>query len=517
MSRLGKILLLVAGFCILISGVSKVILGGWHNYMYVGIVIFFMGVIVSFIVDLSFYKEFFVMRTTKHGMNMGVLILLFILGVFAVNFLAVKNNKKWDLTAEGLNSLSDQSVKILKSLDAPLSIKFFYRGGTEGVASVQGQFKELTEMYKDESSQFSVEFIDSIKRPGLAKEYGVSRATAQVFVDYKGKRNSVEPLTEEGLTKALLKATRTSNKKVFMTTGHGEKSVEDTGPTGLSEFQKSLKDSGYDVETLSLIDQKEVPQGADAVFIVGPQTSFLKPELAKLRDYARRGGKIFIAIDPGLSHNLALLTKSLGVEFRNDYVLDQFGQLLGASAAMALGRSYGTTDITKDFSGRMTMFHLASSVSKAPDTEFTISDLVKTGDTSFSSDKIAHGQVEVQADRRGPHTLGVLVQGVMPEEGITKKDTEGKGREFTATVFGDSDFLSNQLLYQQMNRDLGLNASAYLLKENELISIRPKQPKGTTLTLSSVQFWIFVFGVIVPIPLFLFGLSGFTWYRRRSA
>ena len=141
------------------------------------------------------------MRTTKHGMNMGVLILLFILGVFAVNFLAVKNNKKWDLTAEGLNSLSDQSVKILKSLDAPLSIKFFYRGGTEGVASVQGQFKELTEMYKDESSQFSVEFIDSIKRPGLAKEYGVSRATAQVFVDYKGKRKT--PINSLAMPRSL--------------------------------------------------------------------------------------------------------------------------------------------------------------------------------------------------------------------------------------------------------------------------------------------------------------------------
>lgn len=515
MSRLGKALMLIAGFCILAAGLVRTVLGGWHDSLYIAIGLFLVCLIAGFIRDVAFYKEFFTMRTTKHGMNMGVLILIFIVGLTAVNFMAVRHNKKWDLTSEGLNSLSDQSKKVLGQIDDEMKIFFFYRGGTEGVDEAKNRFKELVTLYQDENGKLNVQYVDSIKRPGLAKDYGVEKAAASVYVDYKGKRNEVDPLTEEGLTTALLKATRKENKKVVFTTGHGEKSVQDTGPTGVSEFESALKGAGYDVETISLVDKGAVPEKTDAVMILGPQTAFLDAELKALRDYARQGGHILIAADPGYRHNMALLTKSFGVEFKNDYVLDQFGQLLGASAAMALGRSYGMTDITRDFEGRMTMFHLASSLAKDSSTKFTAQEVVQTGDTSFTSDRIAQGRVEVQADRKGPHTVGYTVKGILPEDGKTEESKDGK--EFTAVIYGDSDFLSNQLLYQQLNRDLALNSMAYMLKETNMISIRPKQPEGTTLTLSRTQFWLYLFGIILPVPILLFGAGSVTWYRRRSA
>ena len=518
MSRMGKALFLISGFSFLVMCLVRTVLGGWHDSLFITLGLFLVCFGMALVKERNFFKEFFTMRTTKHGMNMGVLILFFIVGLIAVNFLAVRHNLKWDLTSEKLNSLSDQSVKAVKQIDEDLKVYFFFRGGTEGVEEVQGRFKEMVELFKDENSKVAVEFVDAIKRPGLAKQYGVEKSTASVFLDYKGKRNEVDPLTEEGMTMALLKVTRASNKKVLLTTGHGERSAQDTGPTGLSELERALKGAGYDVETVSLVDKTAVPEKTDAVMVLGPQTAFLELELKILRDYARAGGKVFIAADPGSRHNIALLTKVFGVEFKNDYVLDQMGQLVGASAAMALGRGYGPTDITRDFDGKMTMFHLASSVKKDASTQFTVDDIVQTGDTSFTTDEVADGRVEVKKERRGPHTVGVTVKGKLEEDGANKKlDGAAESKEFAAVIYGDSDFFSNQLLHQQLNRDLTMNSVAYLLKETSMISIRPKQPAGTTLTLTRSQFWIFLFGVILPLPVGLFGFGGFSWYRRRNA
>jgi len=517
-SRLGKTLLLIAGFCILVFAAVRTVLGGWHDSLFIPMGIGFLCMLGNFIKDISFYKEFFTMRTTKHGMNMGLLILLSIIFLFALNFMAIRHNVKWDLTEEGLNSLSDQTVKILTPIKDEVKIRFFYRGGSEGVAQVRERFREMVGLYKDENNHVKTEFIDSIKRPGLAKEYGVNQPGATVFLDYKGKRNRVDPLSEEGLTTALVKATRDKNKKVYVLIGHGEMDIENSGVDGASEFKKALQDSGYDVEILNLLDKGAVPKGAELLAILGPTTAFLAAELKAMSDYTREGGRFFIAADPGTRNNVARLTKTLGIEFNNDYVLDQFGQIIGASAAMALGREYGMTDITKGFrSGMMTTFHLATSLKKADDTNFTVEEVVKTGGTSFTSDQISNGRMEVNSNRRGPHIIAMTSTGKLSAVDKSKDSNNSKIKEFSAVVIGDSDFLGNQFLFQQLNRDLALNSIAYLLKETNLISIRPKQPIGTTLTLSRNQFWGYIFGVILPIPILLFGLGGFSWYRRRNA
>jgi ABC-type uncharacterized transport system involved in gliding motility auxiliary subunit len=509
MSTLGKILFGIAGLSALVVAVVRTVFGGWVDWLYVPFFAVFIGMIASLIVDIKFYKEFLTMRTTKHGMNMLSLIGLTIVLLVAINFMAIRNNKKWDLTNEGLNSISDQTKKVLAKIDDKATVRFFYREGTEGVNQVRAQFKEVIELYSDENPNVQIEFVNSIRRPGLAKEYGVDRAAAMVFIDYKGKRNRVDPLSEEGLTTAIVKATRDKNKRVAILTGHGEMSISETGPDGAAELKSALEDGGYDVEELSLVDKGAVPEEIDLVMILGPKTSLLDPELQALRDYTKAGGDLFIAADPGERHNLALLTKPYGIQFNNDYVLDQFGQILGASAAMALGREYGSNDITKDFNpGMMTLFHLASSLEKASDTEgLTVEDVVKTGDTRFATNEIAQGQVEVSTDNRGPHTVA------MTSKGKGEKD----GSEFSVVVIGDSDFLSNQLFYQHLNRDLAMNSVAYQLKESNLISIRPRQPKGTTLTLTEMTSMIYLWAVILPMPIFMFGLGGFSWYRRRNA
>jgi hypothetical protein len=82
---------------------------------------------------------------------------------------------------------------------------------------------------------------------------------------------------------------------------------------------------------------------------------------------------------------------------------------------------------------------------------------------------------------------------------------------------GDSDFLNNQMLKRNLNRDLLLNSLFTLAKEENMVSITPKEITATELSLTDNKFYIFLFAFIVPLPLLMLLTSGALWYRRRNA
>jgi ABC-type uncharacterized transport system involved in gliding motility auxiliary subunit len=82
-------------------------------------------------------------------------------------------------------------------------------------------------------------------------------------------------------------------------------------------------------------------------------------------------------------------------------------------------------------------------------------------------------------------------------------------------VFGDSDFASNSGLGVPGNRDLFMNAVSWLAQQENLISIRPRDPDDRRVTLTAqaqtAVFWLSLF--IIPGLLLLAGVQ--TWWRRR--
>ncbi len=78
---------------------------------------------------------------------------------------------------------------------------------------------------------------------------------------------------------------------------------------------------------------------------------------------------------------------------------------------------------------------------------------------------------------------------------MTSKGPASEGKSFAAVVFGDSDFISNRGMLAGINRDLALNAFAQLTNQADLISIRPKLPKGNrtdafwSTTLGDYSYW----------------------------
>ena len=71
----------------------------------------------------DFYKG----RGAKYGTLSIISILVFLGILVAVNYLGTRQNKRWDFTANQVFSLSDQTVKILRELQEPVTFTVFER------------------------------------------------------------------------------------------------------------------------------------------------------------------------------------------------------------------------------------------------------------------------------------------------------------------------------------------------------------------------------------------------------
>src|SRR5688572_23912287 len=98
---------------------------------------------------------FFTRRSARYG-TIATISLVVMLGILvAVNYLSNRRNQRWDLTANQFNSLSEQSQKVLQSLDAPMKLLVFDQRLNFD------RYRESLNQYGETSRQVTVEFVDA--------------------------------------------------------------------------------------------------------------------------------------------------------------------------------------------------------------------------------------------------------------------------------------------------------------------------------------------------------------------
>lgn len=507
MSKKSKILFLICAVSFVILMVLRFIIGGWVTYFWLPFGISVFSFIAAVVIDFRFYYEFLTLKTTRNGMNMGALISIAFAVALSANYLAHRFNRTFDMTEEKLNSLSEQTLQILKPLNSDLTFTILYRGNDE--LEQRELAKGNLNLFVTHSNRIKVRSLNVYENVAQAKAYFPSQD--QVRFAVVAELNEKKVFVEEGLTEgqiasAIVKLTRTQPKTIYFITGHGEASIDETGEKALSQLRQGLEEMSFKVAPLRLATGDTLPENKSEsiLALIGPQTSFLESELQSIRDYVKDGGALFMALDPGRSHGLAQLTKSFGIEFKNNYITTEQLQQLGLAT---VGADYDrASDITRRFSiGFLTLFLEVSEVARAPDTDtaWTTTELVKSEPQAFIINNVAKGAV---ASSAGAHVLGMQIE--IP----SGPDNKLKSR---VVVFGDSDFLTNRAFSQMGNRDLALNIFASLGQESELAGIRPKQAKGSSLILTrNGQITILTAGIGLPVLLLLF--SGFFWHRRRN-
>jgi ABC-type uncharacterized transport system involved in gliding motility auxiliary subunit len=514
MSKLGKISIFFAGLSLVSLSVILSIVGDWVPFCWLalGLSIFFTGLTLYW--DRHFFREFASMKTTKEGMSMGVLISMVLALLIVVNYLGIKHSKTWDFSIAQANSLSPQSVQLVKGLTSDLKVLFFYKKGVEGNEENRRLFRELIKKYQDLSSQIHLEFVEVNERPDLSKDYGVDKGSGVVFLDYQGHRNRIEKIDEQEFTSALVKVTRTKNKNIYFVVGHGEKNLEDPKEAlGMNSLKVMLENNSYNVKLLPLVQTAVVPADADVVIIAGPSESFQDFELNALEDHLKKGGSLFIALEPEVKVGLEKLLRKTGIALGNNYVVNVVDSVLGRAVKQGptVGSVFSPSNlITKGFGqNEVTLFRYPQSINFSDSKELmqglASEILVKTSPQAESFTDLSLKGTGLG----GSYPLVSQVTGKWQNDSNTKS--------FSLIVAGDVDFMTNQMLYQNLNRDLILNSIAALAREENLISITAKEPQATQLLLTETKFSVFLFAFIIPFPLLLLGVSIGLYTKRRNA
>ncbi len=468
---------------------------------------------------------FYGRRQARYGTISVVAILAGLGIVIAVNYLAARQNKRWDLTENQAFSLSEQSIRILRDLDAPVMFTVYDQ------ETNFDRFRDRLEAYDYESDRVSVEYVDVDRNPARAKQAEI-QSYGTIIVSYKDRTQRVSNTEEQDITNALIKVVTGQERKVYFTQGHGERDTAGSDRLGYATTSAALGRDNYTVAPLVLAQQREVPDDATVVVVAGPQTDFLAPEIDALRRYLAKGGKVAVLLDPteeGAADpvNLRGLLTEWAIELGNDIVVDAsgMGQLFGGDASVPVAASYPAHPITEGFRV-MTAFPLSRSV-KPVDGGVegrTAQPLVETSPQSWAEadlKSLTTGRVEFngdQGDRQGPIALGVAVSApasAPPAPAAGNASPDAPKPESRIVAVGDSDFAANNAVGIQGNQDFFLNAVNWLAQQENLIAIRPRDAQDRRITLTADQQQRIMLLSLLVIPGLVFASGVYTWWRRR--
>lgn len=442
------------------------------------------------------------------GTNIVVYTLLGLAIVATVNWLADRNNRRWDLTPEKTYSLSEQSAKLVKGLEKNVTIYCFDReGGTR-------PRKDLLSNYEVLSKNIKVQFVDPDRNPNLAKQYGIRRY-GTIIVATAEKHFEAQDESEEGITNAIVRLLK-GQKSVYFIQGHTERDIEDTERTGFSNLKKALENENYVIKSQILLQNLTIPADAALIVIAGPRNDYLAQEAEAIQKYLEAGGRALFMLDPAVElPNLSKLLSSWNVTARNDLVIDEnpVAQIFGTRPEMPLVIKYGSSPIVEPLARTATLFPITRSFEVGKDFKqgVTTNSLCETTAESYGvqdfNSKMSVVTFRQGKDVRGP--LSVAVSGTVSAGG-GEKPKEGR---FIA--MGTSAAAANSYLGFQGNRDLVMNMVNWLAADEDLMSIRPKPRDSQQLTLNQKQMRTIFLGGVVGLPLLIILAGAAVWFRRR--
>lgn len=486
------------------------------------------GLVAVLLYTIGQWKEIataFSGRQARYGALTSVSVLL-VLGILvAINYIGKKQNKRWDLTANKQFALSDQSRNILSKLDSPLQVQVF--SAEQDFPRYQDKLKEYTYA----SNKIVPEYVDPDKKPTVAKAAGVQQYGTIVFT-YKGRTERVTSDSEQDITNGIIKVVSGQQRKVYFTQGHGEKNTTASERDGYNGIAQALGRENYTLEPIVLAQVGAVPDDAAVVVVAGPKNDFFPAEVDALKKYLDKAGKLFLMLDPPDKTdspqltNLIGLAHDWGMDVGNNVVVDVsgMGRLIGASEAMPVAARYPAHPITERFNV-MTVYPLARSVTPVNGgvNGHIAQSFVETSDRSWAETDMAglFASKPVQlnedkGDKKGPVSIASAVSAESTAAAPGQPaDKDAPKPQTRVVVFGDSDFASNSALGLPGNRDLFMNVVGWLSQQENLISIRPKDPEDRRITLTSTQQANINWLSLLVIPGAIFGTGIYSWWRRR--
>ena len=473
------------------------------NWSIVFLALITLSIILSIVSQKSVIWQ---QQSLKQNASSIVKITILLAVVIFLNILAIRYDRRWDVTENQIHTLSPLSQAVLTQLELPLEVLVFDR-------DLDPNFKNLLENYRRQSQKFNFQIIDPERELGLAREYGVD-SFGDVYLQYGDKIQKITPdnnlvsavITETQLTNNIEKIQRDRTINIYLLQGHGE-ATNELVEGGIAQVVTSLEAKGYRVNEVNLASQGKIPQDANLIVIAGANRQLLVAEVTSLQQYLKTGGNLLLLLSPSIDLGITPLLQEWGIKLDNRLVVDGSGagEILGFGPGVAVIDSYGDHPITADLNGGTSIFPESRPLQIELKTEIKATPLILTNEQTWAENDLKNAEITFDStkDISGPLNIATALE----------RDSPQASR---MVVFGSSTFATNGWFEQQYNGDLILNSISWLIGEDkEIIAIRPREATNRRINLSTTQAVILDWLTWRITPLLALVATVRVWLRRR--
>ena len=517
--------LLWLGGLLLISGTAVYVVSGrWDTNVNLLLAAGGLALLLFALLRPNEVRQLLSGRQARYGGNTLLAILFFVAIAILLYTIAYQNNNwRYDVTETGEFTPLAETQQLVAQLDQPVQALGFYTFQRGAQREMVRERLEAIQAYSQ--GQLQIEFIDPEENPILAQRYGVSQDGTLVFVKGDGETAVTASTTnlttpnqaDRAIHTTLLRVIHPITKNAYFLIGQGQRDINDFSEDGLTSVRNLLQDNGFTTHTLNLFVTGQIPNDADVILLIDQFAPLSPAELTALTSYLDQGGAAFIARDVAQGGRITaeadglneMLFDTWGVRFRDDVIIEQVMAQAGSSFGLTfVGAAYGPSPIiSSDLPRFGTIFEVARSIELTQRSGLQSIPLISTSAQAWGETDIQTLATEDRAEPGPDDTDGPLHVGVS----VQNPDTNGR-----IILFGDTDFISNELITQGGNSLLFSNAINWLAGDEAAVAITPRQTVERQLIISQSELvWLQLISICLgPLLMSIIGL--FVWYSRRQ-
>jgi len=465
----------------------------------------------------------------KNKRRFGIMAAVSTVAVVAVAVFTVllcyKIPWSYDMTIQRLFTLSEQSLTALDKLEAEVRIAGVYASGKE-----DPMVKSLLNEYMKATDKIGVEYIDAEQEPARLAAYNlnISAVTNGTIIVKSASRTKIITSSslfentgdgslfngEREITGAIRYVTSKELPVVYFVQGNGE-----TDPSvSLTKAVAALQQDAFEVKTLRLTEGDAIPSDASLLIFVSPKLDITEDELAKLNEYTRRGGRIFLMIDSVMNSNetvytnLSKFTNEFGIGITNNYVVEEDPSHYLSKYNLYLIPLYGNHEITKQIAeqGKMVILPVVRALGTIDydKKEITNTVLLQSSDKSWiRADMTITDPSRTSGDYLGPAPLAYA---------SVKSNVKWGTDAARLVVIGNSSYAYDGNIEAQANRDLFLNSVLWLTGNRGSEVIASKAINSGTMIIRGSEFASLAVVCIAVLPGLAFLAAFLVWITRRN-
>lgn len=426
-----------------------------------------------------------------------------------------------DMTNNKLYSITQDTEDFLGQLSEDITI---YVLASE--SNHDTNVEKTLNKYQEVSNHIKVEYKDPSVYPAFASNYSDSSVSSGSLIVEGSKRSKVIDYSElyqtefdystyqstttgydaEGqVTSALSYVTSDNNTKIYAITGHGESDVTES-------FTGSLSKANIEVESLNLISEESIPEDAQAILIMAPQSDYSAEDAQKVKDYLNNGGNALVTLGwvEGSMDNFKGILAEYGLNVGTEVVMETSAGNYAQNNPFYLLPTISSTEITSTVSGNYYIFmpYAVGITTNSEDENNNITTLLSTSESSYGKADIqnATSYEKEDGDVDGPFYLGAS-----SERTIDDKTS-------TVIVYSCDSMFTDEAdsMVAGANKELFKSSVNSIVTADVSVSIPVKDYETSYLTVPQLQTVTIGLITVVAIPLVLLITGIVITVRRRK-